>query len=325
LALFSLLSFHFELLGQGLFVRSADVTAYRQHILKDDGTPPKDGAVRVTFLGTATLLFDDGETQLLTDGFLTRPAARQVALGPIATDPKVVDAALDRAKASRVKALFVGHSHYDHALDSAYVAKRTRAVLHGSASTLNVGRGGGVPEKQMVQFRPGQEYTVGRFRVTVFAGRHSPPIPGLNDDLGRTIDAPLKQPAVFTAYKEGGSFDFLIRHDKLSVLVNPAGNAVPGEFKGVRADVLFLSVGALDLQTDEYRDAFYANTVGTVRPRLVVPIHWDNFLTPLSDKLDGLGNAPASFDFLLRRLKADGVRFGLLRGFGSFRILNAER
>src|SRR5262245_49940467 len=108
---------------------SADVEAYRKYELHQTDEEPKGGAVKVTFLGTATLLFDDGETQLMTDGFFTRPSLLTVGRGKLETDPKVVDAVLQKAKVDRLKALFVGHSHYDHVLDSAYVAKKTGAKL----------------------------------------------------------------------------------------------------------------------------------------------------------------------------------------------------
>src|SRR5262245_59420780 len=76
--------------------RPSDINRYRDHFLKDDAPDPKDGAVRVTFLGTATLLFDDGETQLMTDGFFSRPPLLQLAR-KIETDTATVDAALKRA------------------------------------------------------------------------------------------------------------------------------------------------------------------------------------------------------------------------------------
>src|SRR5215204_1438661 len=79
-----------------------DINQYRNHFLKEDAVEPRDGTVRVTFLGVATLLFDDGETQLMTDGFFSRPSLIQVARGNLETDPKVVDAALKKAKADRV-------------------------------------------------------------------------------------------------------------------------------------------------------------------------------------------------------------------------------
>jgi L-ascorbate metabolism protein UlaG (beta-lactamase superfamily) len=301
--------------------KAADLDGYRNHLLKSDDAEPKNGAVKVTFLGTATLLFDDGETQLMTDGFFTRPSLLKVAGGKVETDAKVVDAALKKAGVERLKALFVAHTHYDHALDCAYVARKTEARLYGSASTLNVGRGGELKDDEMVQFEAGKEYAVGKFAVTVLKGKHSPPIKGINDDLGQTIDQLLKQPAKARDYKEGGAFDFLVKRGDRAILVMPSGNYVEGALDGVRADVLFLGTAGLGKQTREHRDALYDNTVKKVRPGLVVPIHWDSFFRPLDDRLEPFGKAiddvPAGFDYLIERLKADKIRFGLMQGYQS--------
>ena len=40
----------------------------------------RDPGLRVMFLGVSTLLLDDGETAILTDGFFTRPNSRQLLL-----------------------------------------------------------------------------------------------------------------------------------------------------------------------------------------------------------------------------------------------------
>jgi len=76
----------------------------------------------VTFLGVSTLLFDDGTTKLMTDGFLSRPPQLRALFGRLKPDAKRIDAALERAKIAALDAIFVAHSHYDHALDSAVVA-----------------------------------------------------------------------------------------------------------------------------------------------------------------------------------------------------------
>lgn len=298
-----------------------DLSGYREHLL-DAAPAPKNGAVTVTFLGTTTLLFDDGETQVLIDGFLTRPVVTKL-FNRIETDSKAVDAALKKAGADRVRAVFVAHAHYDHAMDCAYVAQKTGAKLHGSASVLNVGRGGGLKDEQMALYEPGKELKFGKFAVTVLKGKHSPPLKGLNDDLGQEIAKPLKQPAGFRDYKEGGAFDFLIRHGDRAALVNCGANFVEGA-PAVRADVLFLSVGALGGQSKEFQTAFYDQTVSKVKPKLVIPIHYDDFTQPLSDTLRGLGDTPAAFDFVIARAKADKIRFGLLQGYGRAQVFAAR-
>jgi L-ascorbate metabolism protein UlaG (beta-lactamase superfamily) len=313
--------------GQGLRDRH-DLTAYRDHFLKSDDAEPKGGAVRVTFLGIASLLLDDGETQILIDACYSRPDMTQVLRGKLETDPKVVDAVLKKAKVERLKAVFVAHSHYDHALDVAYVAKKTGATLHGSESTLNIGRGGDMDDKQLSLFKPGKEVKVGRFAVTVFASKHSPPIRFINDDLGETIDKPLKQPARVKDYKEGGSFDFLIRRGDHAILVVPSTNAAEGELTGVTADVAFLGIGSLGNQNKKFRDFYYEQTVGAVKPKLVVGIHWDNFFQPLSDKLELMpklaDDVPGAVDDLITRTKADKIEFGLMQGFQSVTLFGKK-
>ena len=147
------------------------------------------------------LLFDDGETQLLIDGFSSRPSMQQVATSMIQTDAAAVDAVLSRAQVNGPKALLVAHSHFDHALDVAYIVQRTGAKLYGSASTLNIGRGGGLTDDHMRLYEPGKALKFGQFTVTIMRSKHSPHIPGVNGGLGMVIDQPLRQPARFSALR----------------------------------------------------------------------------------------------------------------------------
>jgi L-ascorbate metabolism protein UlaG (beta-lactamase superfamily) len=294
--------------------RPRSIDAFCSELLPDDRRELSAGQIRVTYLGTTSLLFDDGETQLLIDAFLSRPAVWRL-LGKIGTDESRVNRALDRARADRVRAVFVAHSHYDHALDVGYIGKVTGAKIYGSQSTLNVALGAGLKPKQIEEFEPGRRYSVGQFTVEVLAARHSPPIQGLNDDEGEVIHAPLEQPARFCEFKEGGAFDFLVRWSDQTVLVNTAANYLTASREGLSANVVFLSTGQLSSQCVAFQEAFYAETVGRVKPKLVIPLHWDSFFYPLDEPLGALGD-PA-FEFLRTRTTLDGVDFGILQGFAS--------
>jgi hypothetical protein len=93
------------------------------------------------FLGTSSVLISDGETSVLSDGFVTRPGMLRVALGKIAPDRSPVGSAIARLRVADLAAVFCAHSHYDHALDAPVWALETGAELVGSHSTANIGRG----------------------------------------------------------------------------------------------------------------------------------------------------------------------------------------
>jgi hypothetical protein len=68
--------------------------------------------------------------------------------------------------------------------------------------------------------------------------------------------------------------------------------------------------------------------VAKVKPKLVIPIHWDNFFRPLNEHLDplprGIDDIPAGFDYLLGRLKKDNIAFGLLQGYQSVMLFDKD-
>ena len=299
------------------------IRAFREHYLPGTDAHPRGGSVKVTFYGTSTLLFDDGSTQILIDACITRPAMETLLASLnsgkalIQTDPAMVDGWLARPEVGQIAAMFVAHSHHDHAIDVAYIANRTGAQVHGSESTLNIARGGGVPEGQLSRYRLWVPVQVGDFTVTVLPGRHPPNPPPLTDDRDLTIDAPLPQPAAFADYVEGGSFAFLIEHGGHTTLVQVPSYVI-GVLEEVRAEILFLSVVPIGIGGRRRTDAFYDQIIGVVKPQLVIPVHWDNFTEPVSGDLVPLSaEIPAKFDDLLARLQKDGIGFGIMQGYQS--------
>ena len=243
--------------------------------------------MKATFFGTTTLLFDDGADQVLFDAHFTRPSLSRYIFGSASTDEATAGALLDTHRVDRLRAIFISHSHHDHLMDAPFVANRTGATLYGSPSALNVARGGGVGEDRLVAFRGGETFAVGGYEVKVLPSLHSKPTI-LNNDLGKTIDAPLVQPARLRSYREGGSFDFLVKAREVTALIRPSFNYIVGQLDGIRADVLFLGVAGLAKADEETERRFFAETVEKVRPRLVIPLHWDNFFSPLGRPARGM-------------------------------------
>lgn len=302
------------------------IDQYSPYDLSSSHEEPTHGSVKVTFYGTTMLLIDDGETKLLFDAFITRPSAailgRSFAGEPlIQTDKVVLDTWLARPEVGKPVAVFAAHSHHDHAMDIAYVAQKTGAQVYGSESTLNIARGGDVPEDQLSLYQLGKEVAFGDFTVTVLPGRHALNPDPFPDDRGILLLEPLRQPAKLLDYTEGGAFDFLIKHGDHTILLK-GHTYIPEVLDTVRADVLFLSVSPLAAGDLQSPDVFYDETVGKVKPKLVVPTHWDQFVLPLSDRLVPLNdeNLTNSFNFLIRRLTADNRQFGIMQGYQSIML-----
>ena len=277
----------------------------------------RDPGLRVMFLGVSTLLLDDGETAILSDGFFTRPNSRQLLLEKIAPDKALIETSLQRAGITRLAAVIVNHSHYDHVMDSPEVAARTGAVLVGSESTANVGRGWGLPDSQIAVRRAGDVMTFGRFRITLLPGRHVP-----SPFTGGDIAEPLKPPVRANAYLEGGSFMVLVEHGDRRMLINASAGFVTGALDGRKADVVFLGTGQLGKHPASYMEDYWRETVEKPGARRVIPIHWDDFTRPLDQPLVPLPNLlddfAASMKFLNERGQTSGIGIKLPEAFVAF-------
>jgi L-ascorbate metabolism protein UlaG (beta-lactamase superfamily) len=313
----------------------------------------ENGKIKVTFLGTTTLLFDDDKTQLLVDAFVSRPSFWSTGFLRLSSKNAVVEKVVQRTDMTRLAAVFVTHSHYDHALDAVAIMQeaqkrstRTLATrpgcvdpdnhrplveLHGSESTLRIGENALPTKCQRQLFRPGEEQRFGDFTVKVLLSKHSPPT-AFNDDIGEEIERPFRKPKRAQAYKEGGSYDVLITHRTRSsthtILVKSSANFIGGMLDGVHAEVLFLGVARLGRQCCAFRERFYEQTVRRVRPDLVVPVHWDNFFDDLTENLRPqywfADDITGALSFLQSRLACDRIQFGLMQGYQSIMLFDGK-
>ncbi|MFZ5913912.1 MAG: MBL fold metallo-hydrolase [Pseudomonadota bacterium] len=267
------------------------------------------GEVRVSFLGVATLLIADGETAIMTDGYFSRPNLWQILFGEVSPDREAIAQGLQKAGVSRLAAVIPVHSHYDHAMDSPEVALRTGAVLIGSESSANIGRGWGMDETQIRLAKTGEPMQFGQFTVTLYPSRHAPA-----GFTGGEIGSPLKPPAGAFDYKEGASYAILVQHKGKSLLINGSAGFEPGALKDVRADVVFLGTGGIGNFNPQHEQDYWNETVRGAQAKRVIAIHWDDFMTTapgappappsylLGDRLMG------SFDSMMAWLQANGEK-----------------
>lgn len=247
------------------------------------------GDLRVTFLGVSTLLFDDGESQLLVDGYFTRPGFKNTVFGRIGPDGKKLKAQLDAAGVGRLRAVLVAHAHHDHAMDAPMIADlRKKAVIVGGASTVNLGVAARVAKAQLCTTHDRQTLYFGPYEVEVFKSPHG--------DTGRlptwalTGDTPPTRtlPDRFWRLKDTENFSYRIRHGGREILVHPSANFTPDAYAKVSVQVVFLGVGRLGKLSQEDITTYWRQVGGAVGASTVVPVHWDNFMRPINKPLKPL-------------------------------------
>ncbi len=217
------------------------------------------------------------------------------------TDTAIAEELLQLHPMDRLKAIFISHTHHDHVMDMPFVAKKTGAMVYGTSSALNVARGGDVPEEQLAEFQDGMTYNIGDYSIRVIKSLHSKPTI-LNNDLGVPIEQPLRQPAKLRDYKEGGSYDFYVESKGKRILIRTSFNYIKGQLDGYQADVLFLGVAGLAKADEETERIFFQETVEKVQPKLVIPLHWDNFFSPLDKPIIGMPFFIENTNLILFRL-----------------------
>jgi L-ascorbate metabolism protein UlaG (beta-lactamase superfamily) len=278
----------------------AGLDDYKDRQLPAAAAEPGKKTMTVTFIGVATLLFDDGETAIMTDGFFSRPSMWSML--SVKPDQERITRALQRAGVTKLAAVIPVHSHYDHAMDSPTVAQQTGALLVGSKSTANIGRGYKLPEDRIRTVANGETLSFGRFKVTFIHSAHLP-----SSFATGEVEEPLEPPAGATKYKVGDCYTLLVEHGGKTVLVQGSAGFIPGALKGRKADVAYLGVGGLGTRDASYQQSYWDEIVAATGARRVVPIHWDDFFKSLDEPLAPAGDFDASMRFLIERGKKDGV------------------
>ena len=213
------------------------------------------------WLGVAGVELRVPNQVLALDPFFTRPSLMGL-LRPVIPNVDLV-----AEKLPVCDFVLVTHSHWDHLMDMPEVLRQTGAIAYGSTNTCHLLRLLGVPESQMVEIHMGEMMSLGEFKVEVIEGQHSP-IP-----FGRLFNGnvrpDLQPPLRLQEYRMDVCMGYCIQVCGIRVLVC-AKQPQP-------ADLLFTVA-------QEPRD-YYLRLFQGVQPHTVVPIHWDNFMRPLSKPL----------------------------------------
>jgi L-ascorbate metabolism protein UlaG (beta-lactamase superfamily) len=285
-------------------------------------------AVVLRWLGVAGFSISDGGTALLQDPYLSRPGLLACLLRRYRPDAEILSRFLEpnapAPEIAKARLVLIGHSHFDHLGDAPWLAARTGASVAGSRTTEAISLGYGLAASQIRRAEPGDRLREGPFEVRFVESRHARVLFGRVPMPGEVSETP-KAPIHVRSFKVGGVRDHLITHEPSGLRVyitssaslhRPALEALRDE--GVEIDAL--------LAPTPGRDEGYARTlVELLRPRLVVPHHFDDFFGPVDAPRAGAPKRPedlAAFEAEIREAAARCGRATEVRCPGLFEPLH---
>ncbi|MFZ4713294.1 MAG: MBL fold metallo-hydrolase [Bacteriovoracaceae bacterium] len=232
-----------------------------------------DAFVNFKWLGTTNFVLSDNKTTLMFDPAITRASITDfLPFKKVKTDQTEVEYWFKRCKLNRLNAIFVNHTHFDHAADVSYVTKKYGGVMHGSSSAINLGLGQGVPANQLKQIKAGDEITIGDFKIKVFSTPHAPHFLGVSLMEGNIENNMQLENSVWD-FKVGDTFSFLITHPQGSILFQAIGKIYENDpLKDFKVDVLLLTIA--NRPSSEH---LIQKRVIPSGARKIIPLHYDNF------------------------------------------------
>jgi L-ascorbate metabolism protein UlaG (beta-lactamase superfamily) len=236
---------------------------------------PEGAAQALQWLGTAGFRVVQRDAQgaehhLWLDPHLSRHSPLELLRGPIAPKIERICADVDRADA-----VAVGHAHFDHAVDAPEIAKRFGARLYGSSSVAEIALGYGVEAGLVHRLEPGVTVHDGPCALTAFRSQHSRFAFGRVPADGH-VRAPLRWPARASAFRVGDVFGLHVGGGPASIFHVGSADLIDAELEGVQADVvLACTMGR------HATPRFTERLIAALRPKLIVPCHWDQFWRPM--------------------------------------------
>jgi Beta-lactamase superfamily domain len=255
--------------------------------------------LQFTYMGTGGWLVRYGDAALLTAPLFTHPGFVLTGVAPIASDTVLVDEQIAKYDVRDVRAILVGHGHYDHLMDLPRVASRHApdARIVGNLTVKNLlGTWSGLSDRvDLVEPFKGDQKTVGHWmeygsdlRIMPLLSTHAPHFDGFTLYKG-TADYPRTSPPATAAdWLDGNTVAFLIDfldangetafriYYQDAVVAPPYGFAPEALIEQHPVDVAIFVPATFD-QVDWHPEAFVEN----LRPKRILLGHWEDFFTPV--------------------------------------------
>jgi len=270
--------------------------------------------LQIHYFGAGSVLLRRGPDAVLTAPFFSNPSIWRVAFGTIHSRHDEVDRFLWplRAELSGIRAVLVGHAHYDHLLDVPYAYAKyfPIAKIYGSDTAKNI-LSAALPDDavESVESIAGNAQRAGkwvqvspRLRFMALQSEHAPLYLHLRYSPHGYSHPLTELPVRGEGWRQGEALAYLIEfladdektvafrvHYQDAASTPPLGfppeTAVPSN--SARTDVAILCVPGFD-QVEDYP----TKVIERLKPLHVVGIHWENFFERLPDDVSDLRTVP---------------------------------
>lgn len=321
--------------GNLLTISKSAVPLQKEHIDQESD----DFLLSVRWFGTANYSILLGDMGILTDPFVSYQSLFRVIFGGyITSDPRLVKSSYGGLKPAN--AIFIGHSHYDHMLDTVEALKLSgwnSVPVYGSKTTKNILAGykrestssnqveGRWSENwratqtlEWIEVYPiegkpceGSESSPSlRICYKAFQAEHAPHLPPNFKYFSGKVTKPLKEPPHRAdQFKEGKTYVYLFRlvqkrgNKEVSYIVGIIGAAtnMEDDLKGASEDVDIL---ILCVPGWQYKKDYPGKLMEAFRPRVIILSHFDDFFEPDRQKRPIKFVQSAGFYEFLHKLQA---------------------
>ncbi|MER5703662.1 MBL fold metallo-hydrolase [Micromonospora sp. NPDC002296] len=239
--------------------------------------PRRTGAVSFRWWGTSGWRIDIGNRTVLVDPYLSRYdtglfTGKFNERTPLTVAEDVLDRYVDRAST-----ILVTHTHWDHFNDVPRIAQRTGARVFGTLTAYHLGLAYGLPVGQLSPVKGGEVLQFGDHTVEVVGSLHSRNASYSMAFPGVRVTPPAR-PETIADLPEGDTLAYQVRiAGGPAVFLMGASDFAERDLAGLAPDVAMVALQSTT-STADYVPRLMA---ALDHPKVVVPVHWDNFETPL--------------------------------------------
>jgi L-ascorbate metabolism protein UlaG (beta-lactamase superfamily) len=233
--------------------------------------------LEIEWLGVAGYRLTYQDHTLLLDPFVSRFPLRETLLRkPVLPDQARI-AAL-RAPGT-VVGIACGHAHFDHALDTPAFARRFGCTVYGSRSLVSLMRLHGLGE-QALEAQPYRRYELGPFELSFTPSAHSKLVFGLRVPMDGDITARSVHQLTTGAYKCGQTWAIRVAVAGAVIYHQGSADIIEQAVRDHDVDIFLTGIAGRHV-TPRY----WERTLPLLRPKVVVPMHYDDFYTPIEDPM----------------------------------------